>query len=552
VDALVEINRYLEFWLLRYRLQRGLNWSGRGLLAGLLLGMLLAVWVVPQTLLLLAQFIQLSIGLALASTGLAGLAGYFWPVNRTNSMRYFDRRFNLHERVSTAIEYSRPDMPENRLLSIQREDALEHVRRVDLGISLPWRLPWLELGAAIVLILLLAGLSVRNQPYFLAAIQKHNLIKLIQEQAAGLEEIQSNIQKIEQLSPEQRGALEDPLEEAASSLASAQSLEEALSALNQAEQALRALATDELQNQAAGLEEAGRSISSQEGSPLEAFGRQLAEGDFPRAAETLASLDPATLSAEQQGNLANSLETAAGVLANSNPALAQALQNAAEDLQSGDPSAGRQALSQAAQQLYDQASSQAAANAASQAAAQLSASQQNLAQAGSLTNPQANASGQASSGQNSGGQNAGQDPGNNPASGGTGSDSGESPGGSSAGAEQGESQGGESDGGQAGSQPIGTANQPGDGGERGYESVYAPQRLNSETSEEVQLPGSGQEGQVIGEAGQTPGTTPEQSLLPYSEVFPAYETVIRQAIESGQVPQHLRALVRDYFSSLAP
>jgi hypothetical protein len=523
VDVLFEINRYLQSWLLRFRLQRALRWSGRGLLAGLILVVILAVWIVPQTDMLLAQFTQLAIGLAAVCLGLAGLAGYLWPVNHTAAMRYFDRRFNLRERISTAVEFSHSELPENSLLTAQRQDALEHAQRVDLGISLPWRFAWLEMGAALALILLVVGLTVRNQPHFLAAMQKQNLIKLIQEQAATLEEVQSNIQKLEHLTPEQRSALEEPLEEAARKLESAQSLEEALSALNQAEQALQSLSPAEIQNQAAELMEAGQAISSQDGGPLATFGQQLAEGEFSQAAETLGTLDPAALSAEQRGNLADSLQTAASALASSNPGLAQDLQNAAEDLQSGNLTGAEQALSQAAEQLAGQASNLAAANAASQAAAQLSASQQDLAQAGSSVDAQANVSSQAGSSGNS-----------------------------SAGAGQGESQVEEADGGQAGSQPIGTSNQPGDGGERQYESIYAPQRLNSEAGQNVQLPGSGQEGEVIGEAGQAPGITPEQSLIPYSEVFAAYETVIRQAIESGQVPPHLRALVRDYFSSLAP
>jgi hypothetical protein len=537
MDALLEINRYLRSWLLRYRLQRATLWSSRGLLAGLILGVILAVWIVPQTLVLQAQFIQLALGMAATCLGLAGLAGCLWPVNRTDTMRYFDRRFNLRERISTAVEFSHLELAENSLLAAQQQDALDHARRVDLRVSLPWRLPWLEMVAALVLILLAAGLTVRNQPHFLAAMQKHNLIKLIQEQAASLEEIQSNIQKLEHLTPEQRSALEEPLEVAARRLESAESLEEALSALNQAEQALRDLSPAELRNQAAGLKEAGQVIGSQEGSPLETFGQQMAEGNFSQAAEALGSLDPAELSAEQQGNLADSLQAAASALASSNPGLAQDLQAAAEDLQSGNPSGAEQALSRAAQQLAGQASDLAAANAASQMAAQLSASQQSLAQASSPASQQANAGDQTGSGQNTG-QGSGDNPG--------------SSGNSSAGAGQGESQGGETDSGQSGSQPIGPSNQPGDGGEREYESVYAPQRLNSEAGQDVQLPASGQDGQVIGEAGQAPGTTPEQSLIPYSEVFPAYETIIRQAIESGQVPPHLRALVRDYFSSLAP
>ncbi len=552
MNALDEINHIVQSWLLRYRLQRALRWSGRGFLVGLILGTILALWIVPRTDLLLAEYTRITIGLAITWPGLAGLAGYLWPVNRAHAIRYFDRRFNLRERISTAVEFSHLKPSVENLLSEQQQDALEHARKVDLGSSQPWRLPWLELGAALAIILLLASLTARNQPYFLAALKKQDLTKLIQEQANALEEIQANIQAADNLSAEQRSVLDKPLEEAARRLETSQSLEEALGALNQAEQALRTVLPDELLNQSAGLVEAGESIASEDSSPLEAFGQQLAAGDFSEAAQALGTIDPTAMNAEQRADLAASLPAAASALANSNPELAQDLQNAAEEIQSGNPAGAGQALSQASQQLAGHASSLASANAANQAADQLSASQQNLALAGSAASAQATSGSQTGSGQNNGGQIADSGPGSSQGSSGAGEVNGNTSGGASvAGAGQGESQG-EGSGAQAGSQPIGTGNQTGDGGEREYESIYAPQRLNSGVGQDIQLPGSGQPGQIIGEAGLAPGNSPEQSLIPYSEVFPVYENIIRQAIESGQVPQHLRALVRDYFSSLAP
>jgi hypothetical protein len=122
----------------------------------------------------------------------------------------------------------------------------------------------------------------------------------------------------------------------------------------------------------------------------------------------------------------------------------------------------------------------------------------------------------------------------------------------SSGAGTGEQPAGAAPGGEASPDPIGQDNRPGDGGERVYEQIYAPQRLGEEGGETVTLPGSGQPGdQVIGEGEVAPGME-NPSSVPYVEVYPAYLQAYRQAVESGRVPLHLRSIVREYFSSLEP
>jgi hypothetical protein len=534
---LSEIKRLLDQWLLRYRLQRSIRGAVRGFVAGLVLALFVAIWAVPRAGLTPSQFAVWAIGLVSSGLVLAGLGSYLWPIDRDLAVRSFDRRFQLLERISTALELSNSPETGNTLLAAQRQDALEHARQVDLRTRLPWQLPKSELAATLILILAIVGLTARNQPYFLAAMQKQALIKHIQDQAAGLEEIRSNLQKIENLTPEQREILKQPIDEAAQRLESAGTLEEALSALNQAEQEMRTLTSSELQDQANGLKNSGQRIGSQETSPLKKFGEASANGNFLQASQELESLDPAAMDSSQRGELADDLQAAADELAASNPELSQDLQQAGDALQSSDTTGAEQALDQAAQTLSDQAGDLTIASTASQIASELSASQQSLAQAGSVGQVQTNSSSQGNSGsQNGNSSQAGQNSSNGSASSGAG---------------QGESQGNETAGGQAGAQPIDTANAPGDGGERTYESIYAPERLGDEAGQDLQLPGSGQPGEVIGQANQAPGT-PNQSLTPYTEVYPMYESVVRQAIESGQIPQHLQALVRDYFSSLAP
>jgi len=120
------------------------------------------------------------------------------------------------------------------------------------------------------------------------------------------------------------------------------------------------------------------------------------------------------------------------------------------------------------------------------------------------------------------------------------------------GAGEGESAGQEGQGPEAGADPIGQDNKAGDGGMRSYEEIFAPQRLGGSGGEEVNLPGSGQPGdQIMGQGDTTPGD-PNASRVPYVDVLAEYTEAYRQAIESGQVPVTMRALVRKYFSSLEP
>jgi hypothetical protein len=104
----------------------------------------------------------------------------------------------------------------------------------------------------------------------------------------------------------------------------------------------------------------------------------------------------------------------------------------------------------------------------------------------------------------------------------------------------------------SGSDPIAQGNAPGDGGERPYQPLQPSARLGGDATLPLSLGGSGETGELIlGTAGLAPGT-PEEARVPYTDVFRRYETSARLAIDNLQPPPHLEALVREYFSSLAP
>ena len=107
-------------------------------------------------------------------------------------------------------------------------------------------------------------------------------------------------------------------------------------------------------------------------------------------------------------------------------------------------------------------------------------------------------------------------------------------------------------GAQAGTQPI-DGSALSDGGDREFESIFAPERLGGSGGPDVQIEGGdGEAGDEI--VAQNP-TTPEEggaAEIPYNEVFPQYSEEAHRAVEAGQVPVGLRAVVRQYFENLEP
>jgi hypothetical protein len=96
-----------------------------------------------------------------------------------------------------------------------------------------------------------------------------------------------------------------------------------------------------------------------------------------------------------------------------------------------------------------------------------------------------------------------------------------------------------------------TGNDPGQARERVYEQVYAPQFLGGEGGEQVALPGTADPG---GQAQPLPGqpAEPGKARVPYNEVYATYRDVAAEALEGAFVPQGMKEIVRQYFSSLEP
>ncbi|MFQ5615450.1 MAG: hypothetical protein ACE5GO_03205 [Anaerolineales bacterium] len=548
MSPLTRLENQLAGWVRWYKFRQSIVWAWRGLIAGLATSLVISLFAVFQGRLLEDEFLLLVIGIALLGMLAAILGVVIWPFSKLEAARYFDRKFGLHERTSTAIELAAAEREQRvegerrkiawgtLLVEQQLDDALRSARAVNPRALLPVQIPWREILAALLLVLVTALVWQRGEAFFQIAQQFRVIEQAIDAEAGQIEALIEEIENNPDLTTQQKETLTQPLEEALEGLSEAEILEQAVSTLNSAEQELQAISDKQIQQQKKDLQETGQQLSRDSGGPLDDFAQNLAEGDTIAAANDLENLDVEGMPQSEREELAEQLEQAAEAVAGSNPELAGQLREAAQALRNGDTKAAQETLGEAAQTLRNAGQQIAESEAAQQAATQVGEGEQRLVEVG---RPQEQAAGQNQGQDGRSDQNGQDDQGQQ----------GEGPG--SSGAGEGQSDGGNSQGGEAGNDPIDQNNAPDGTGERAYEPIYAPERIGGD-GEQVAIPGSGEPGNtVIGEGDTAPGD-PSPSTVPYQDVFPAYEQAASEAIESGEVPPGYRNLVRDYFSSLEP
>jgi hypothetical protein len=385
----------------------------------------------------------------------------------------------------------------------------------------------------------------------------------VAEQIAELDLLRDELAELEELSETETGReVLAELDAVRQSLAEGDlSQEEAVAVLSEAEAKLRRLQDQGTVARRAAMQEAGRRIGQTSPTDLnQALAEALAKGDAELAASILADLVDEVgqrLIREEELSLSDALEQAAEALSASDPDLARSLAEAARGIRAGDIDAARQALSRARGAMAGAGQEIEAQQAAGRVAASLHEGRQEVAQAGpqgtgdqaAQTGQQGQAGQEGQSGQGQLGQGGQSGQGQ---AGATGQAAGANRnGGGGAGAGSGSGDPGQpGEGGASGGQ-MPTGNAPGQGLERVYEPIYAPQFLGGEGGEEVSLPGRGDQGeQGLPLPGQV--VEPGEVGVPYDEVYAAYQDVATEALEDSFVPQGMKEVVRRYFSSLEP
>ncbi len=273
------------------RLRRTLTWSLRGLTLGLALALFLGSLGLLQARLLRAEFLTLVGASAVITALLAGMVAYVWPISSLKAARYFDQVFHLDERVSTALELGQSQMPSSRLIRQQLDDAVVAAHKVKPVRDLPLHFRAIEGVFPLVLLLLIGWVWFRGEVWFQAAQQSRAVQQAVTEQEQSIEKILTQIQTNPDLTEEQKQVLSQPLEGAFNDLQNNPTLESSVSVLTSSGDKLQALSDSQAARMSQTLREAGRQLASQEGSPLQSAGRNLAEGDAIMAASQLSQMD---------------------------------------------------------------------------------------------------------------------------------------------------------------------------------------------------------------------------------------------------------------------
>jgi hypothetical protein len=381
--------RQTSRWDQRLRLTKSLVWVPRAVMVGLLVGIVVAVisrlrpWLLPEQIALVAV-----VGVAIGGAGALAVI-WLWPRSTTHRARYFDQRFGLKERVSTALEVASGAIPvSDRLTERQLSDAVNAARGVNVAAWLPLRTQWKEMLAVIALAALLIYLLAADNPHTREIRAQRDLQNAIDEQAAALEQAIQEIEENPALSAEEQQALTQPLEQALDILQQPDvSQEEAVAALAEAAQSLEDLSDGMGPQQESAYQQAADQLAGSEmtGDMADAL-KKPDLGETAEAMDELADdLGENELSEQERQELAEKLEQAANALEESNPALAEKLREAAQALREGDIEAAQKALREAAdlaRQQKEQLQNSPMAQAAQQAAQQTNENQREMAQAG--------------------------------------------------------------------------------------------------------------------------------------------------------------------------
>ncbi len=537
------LDRLHRRWRRWLSLAQAARWGMRGAAGALGLGLAASLIGIQRQVLLPEGYLRLQAYLFTIGASVAALLGLLWPRSLHRSARLFDRRFGLRERISTAVELAAAGWPGAGEMALwQLNDTLQVCQQVNFRAGRRLRVSPRDLALAALMILVALAPLKYGREAFDTAVRQAAFKRNVAAETARIEALQQQIAGAERLEPERRSDLLQTLQNLETQFDRTSSVEQALAELAGGENELRSLADSSEIDVGARLREAGERLAQGPDQGLAEFGRHLQRGDFQAAAEALDQMELRTATQDEALAQAGELETAAETVEWANPQLAESLRSAASALRQGDPARAEAALAEGARSLAEAGQQILQAELAAQAANEIAAAQERLMQSSQDSLQSAAGAWQ---GQGDGQVGQGQ------AIGAEGGESGQAQGQAAGGAGQGDFQSQAASSAEAGPQPISQDNLPGDGGELPYQPVQPPTLLGADGGQLVTLPGSGDPGELIlGAASQPIGAGDTQ--VPFLQVYHQYEAYARRAINNLRPPTYFEALVRDYFSSLAP
>jgi hypothetical protein len=477
------------------------------------------------------QLLLIGLSMTLLLFCLGQLVAWFRPISWQKLARLGDFYLRLDERLVTALELTEGRLETSSALQeAQLRDTFARLEQAPLKQAFPLlnrnlRLP--VTGVLLALLVTVLALYLTPNPLENTLSRRAELADFLEAEITELEQIQAEfLAEAEPLAADQVEEVSDTLTDLIERLERARddfSPEEALAALAEADQSLTRLDQERLAQEQT-LKSLADFLAGSDFAPAQEAAQALQNGDVQQAAQALqqAGTNPPATQAQADA-LADTLNQAAAALAESNPALAQDLQQAANALQSGDAQAIQEALEQAAQQLAEAGDQLAALEQLDRALANIQQARQALAQQGQ----QPGVSRVLGEGQGQGSGSGREDPG----PGAEGLYSVESPNG-----------------------VISTDNGPNQNRLEDYSSVYAPDHLGGEGGPLAAPPQQGTDGGGfdIGETPPNPNREPGESTVPYTEVYQEYLGQASTALDSDYIPLGMKDYVRQYFGALEP
>src|ERR1041384_5608279 len=187
--TITDLSQTLNSWTRRFRLQRALTWALRGFITGLALSLVFGLSELFQAKLLRGEFLTMVISFSLLTPIIAGTLAFCWSIPPRKAARYFDLRFHLEERLSTALELvQQPGQVPSEMIQRQLQDTISASQRVDLRRDLPLRYKVQEGVIALFLIASLGFVWFRGEDWFKAAQQARAVQQAVAQENARSEE----------------------------------------------------------------------------------------------------------------------------------------------------------------------------------------------------------------------------------------------------------------------------------------------------------------------------------------------------------------------------
>jgi len=539
-------------------LRRVASWAVRGLLAG---GIVALLVLSAAHLHLFPAALAVAAGAVVAGL-LVGLAIGIrrWP-DRLQTARAVDHHFNLHDRLTTALELRTSALP---LSELQRSDAGRRLAGLKPRESARGQFSGRESGAAVVVLMVLLALALVGLPAARGAVQtsyadqqrvhhatQTGIPRIVRKVNLGLGPVTRHDVAMRNLNL--------ALQHLRRQLQHASNRAGALRAISATQQQLHRIAASLHPIRPAAVSQLNHALASRMSAQQRAEAAGNSQKALKAAASTLQRLarELAHMSSAQRAALARSLAKAASTTSDST--LRSALQQAASSLAYQDPKTAAGALQAAAAALDRSPTAQAAQSAANSAAAGLESMK------GGVSGLSTQAGGSASSGNattGSGqGQGSGQGKGNGSGHGrgkgsgsgqgqGKGSGSGQGQGrgtGTGSGQGTGRGQGSGNGRGSSGSGGAGGTGGHGIGGGRGGSGGQGSGHLSTR----VYIPGKFGKGTHTIQNGGPSGAPLRGSTVPYRQVIGQYEQTAHTALDRAALPPSMQTYVRQYFSSIS-